>query len=154
MYTPIIRAVTLTVASISLSSCSFFTSSDIDPYYPLLTDSVYSDESLALIETNNIVIKALKSNRYVDVSNYQQVNNVAAIVFNEAEASSSVSIADIQTSHFHRMLESIIKQFACEVYASQQLENSVQFCPFQKKNHWMVGFPLPEEHTRVILTGE
>ena len=31
---------------------------------------------------------------------------------------------------------------------------SVQFCPFQKKNHWMVGFPLPEEHTGVILTGE
>ena len=60
---------------------------------------------MVAIEVNNIVIKAIKSNRYVSVSDYQGVNDVANIVFNEAEVSSAVSISDVQSSLFHHALE-------------------------------------------------
>ncbi|WP_114785770.1 hypothetical protein [Vibrio tetraodonis] len=143
MRTHIIEAVILTVACTILSSCSYFSSTTREPYYPRLSNSIFSDESLTLIETNNVVIKAIKSNRYVSVSDFQGVNDVAKIVFNEAEVSSAVSISDVQTSLFHHALESIIKQFTCEVFTSKHPNSSIQLCPLSKSATMSAEHALP-----------
>ena len=142
MHTHIIKAVILTVTCVIISSCSYFSSTTRQPYYPLLSNSIFSDESLTLIETNNIVIKAIKSNRYVSVSDYQGVNDVANIVFNEAEVSSAVSISDVQNSLFHHALESIIKQFTCEVFTSKHTNSSIQLCPLSKNATKTAALPF------------
>ncbi|WP_239424326.1 hypothetical protein [Vibrio galatheae] len=106
-----------------------FTSDARDPYYPLLRDSTYSEEEIAVIESDNVLKSALKHNHYVLVDDQNQVNQSVDKVFAEAIRNRAISITDLKDKPFHQGLETIIKQFTCELYASQQPSDSVQLCP-------------------------
>ncbi|WP_252036524.1 MULTISPECIES: hypothetical protein [Vibrio] len=121
------------VLGLGLTACSFFSAPEREPYYPTLRDAVYSDEDIRVIESNNILKTAIKSNHYVQVADRAAVNNNAHKIFAEILNSSTILLSDIQNSRFHDGLEFIIKQFTCELYASQQPSDSVQLCPFSSQ---------------------
>ena len=118
---------------LGLTACSMFSEPKREPYYPPLRDTVYSDEDITVIESNNVLKAAIKSNQYVNVANYNNVNGTADKVFAEVLNSSAVTLKDIQNEQFHQGLETIIKQFTCELYASKQPADSVQLCPLSSK---------------------
>ncbi|MBU2898835.1 hypothetical protein [Vibrio hepatarius] len=128
-----VKTIALTLLVLNITACSLFSLTDREPYYPLFRDSVYTDDSVTIIDTNNVVRKAIKSNDYVNVSDHEAVNNNASKIFSEAITSSATSIKDIQNTYFHNGLEAVIKQFTCEMYASQQPANSVQLCPLSSE---------------------
>lgn len=132
MNKPVSKATILALVLVGLNACSLLSKTDRQPYYPFFTYSVYSDADVSLIETNNVVAKAIRSNHYVRVSDIGAFNSNIDKVFSEALTSYSVSIDDIKTQGFHHGIESIIKQFACEVYVSQQPADSIQLCPLSK----------------------
>ncbi|KGY12945.1 hypothetical protein NM22_07765 [Vibrio tubiashii] len=115
------------------TGCSMFDSTKHKPYYPLLRDSHYSDEDVTVIESDNVLKSALKHNDYVSVEDRDRVNQSVDIVFAEAIDSHAVSVKDLKGNLFHDGVEQLIKQFTCELYASQQPENSVQLCPKSNK---------------------
>ncbi|ERB62978.1 hypothetical protein N779_23280 [Vibrio coralliilyticus OCN008] len=133
MQTPIGKTSIAVALGLSLTACSMFSEPKREPYYPALRDTVYSDEDITVIESNNVLKTAIKSNQYVNVADFDEVNNNAAKVFAEVLNSSSVTVKDIQNKQFHEGLKTIIKQFTCELYASKQPADSVQLCPLDSK---------------------
>ena len=133
MQTPIGKTSIAVALGLSLTACSMFSEPKREPYYPALRDTVYSDEDITVIESNNVLKTAIKSNQYVNVADLDEVNNNAAKVFAEVLNSSSVTVKDIQNKQFHKGLKTIIKQFTCELYASKQPADSVQLCPLDSK---------------------
>jgi len=110
-----------------------FSQPELTPYYPSIRDSTYSDEKISVIESNNVLKSAIKQNRYVPVNDTVKVNNNAATIFSEVVASNSLSITDLYQDEFHLGLETLIKQFTCELYASQQSADTIQVCPQSQK---------------------
>lgn len=113
----------------TLSGCSLFYGDEREPYYPLLRDTTYSEDSVTVIETDNVVKSAIRHNELVLVEEHDKVNQSIYKVFAEAIDSRSVTVDDLKGEKFHKSLELIIKQFSCELFASQQPVNSVQLCP-------------------------
>lgn len=112
-----------------LVGCSIFSAPERTPYYPLLSQSTYSSDDDEVISTDNVLKSAIKHNDYVMVEETSDVNDSVEKVFAEAINSHSVSTQDLKSDPFHRGVELIIRQFTCELYASQQPDNSVQLCP-------------------------
>ncbi len=110
-----------------------FSQPERTPYYPSIRDSTYSDEKISVIESNNVLKSAIKQNRYVPVNETAKVNNNAATIFSEVVASNTLSITDLNQDEFHQGLEALIKQFTCELYASQQSADTIQVCPQSQK---------------------
>ena len=80
--------------------------------------------------------------------------DVVEMSSNNGKSSCRCTLTELQTGQQQRIVLRLKDADQKEKECEKVFSFSVQFCPFQKKNHWMVGFPLPEEHTRVILTGE
>ncbi|EGA70419.1 hypothetical protein VISI1226_00100 [Vibrio sinaloensis DSM 21326] len=122
-------ALAATLATPMLFGCSLLAEPQREPHYPLLRDSIYSDEEIPVIESDNVLKTAIKENRFAPVIENEAINNNAAKVFAEVLQSRSLAIQDLQGEEFHRGLEMLIKQFTCELYASKQPKDSVQLCP-------------------------
>lgn len=115
--------------AIALTGCSMFTSPERVPYYPEITGATYDNNETAVIETDNIFKSAIEQNRFIPVNDFGLINQVTDQVFVELENSPQFTYIDLQNALFHRGVESLIKQFSCELFASQQPRNSVQICP-------------------------
>ncbi|MEZ8100923.1 hypothetical protein [Vibrio bivalvicida] len=113
----------------NIAGCSLFFADEREPYYPLLRNSTYSGDDIAVIETDNVLKSAVKHNDFVLVEDGARVNQSVDKVFAEAINNHSVSVEDLKGEEFHQGLELIIKQFTCELYASQQPVDSIQLCP-------------------------
>ncbi|MEF1291046.1 hypothetical protein QTO00_14620, partial [Vibrio sp. M260118] len=127
------KLILISLLTAGATGCSVFGSTQHQPYYPLLRDSHYSDEDVTVIETDNVLKSALKRNDYVPVEDRNRVNQSVDKVFAEAIDSHAVSVEDLKGSLFHDGVEQLIKQFTCELYASQQPKDSVQLCPQSNK---------------------
>jgi len=129
MHSLTVKSVVTGMMAANIAGCSLFWADGREPYYPLLRDSTYSDEEVAVIETDNILSSAVKHNDYVLIEDKERVNQSVDKVFAEAINNHFVPIENLKSPPFHRGLELIIKQFTCELYASQQPVNSIQLCP-------------------------
>lgn len=127
------KLILISLLTAGATGCSVFGSTQHQPYYPLLRDSHYSDEDVTVIETDNVLKSALKRNDYVPVEDRNRVSLSVDKVFAEAIDSHAVSVEDLKGSLFHDGVEQLIKQFTCELYASQQPKDSVQLCPQSNK---------------------
>ena len=115
-----------------LTGCSGFELSKISDHYPTLNVATFSDENTQLDSSPNIIKSAIEHNEYVRVEDTQKVNQYIYKIFAEAELNEVVSINELKNNLFHSALELIVKQFTCELYASMQPSNSIQFCPRER----------------------
>jgi len=132
----VLKAKTLLLTAVTssfLTGCSFFSAPEREPYYPLLRDATYSNEEIAVIESDNVLKSAIKQNHVVAVAQTQEVETTFDKVFAEAEWSEGISLDDLKSEQFHDGLELLIKQFSCELYASKQPDDSIQLCPQSNK---------------------
>jgi len=129
MHSPTTKSILAGLIAANISGCSLFFADEREPYYPLLRDSIYSDEELTVIETDNVLKSAVRHNDFVLVEDEARVNQSVDKVFAEAINNHAVSVEDLKGSQFHKGLEQIIKQFTCELYASRQSHDTVQLCP-------------------------
>ncbi len=119
--------------SLLLSGCAFFSAPEREPYYPLLSEATYSDEEIAVIESNNVLKSAIKQNALISIEKQNEIEASFNKVFAEVENSEGFSFEDLKTPSFHYALKTIVQQFSCEVYASQQDANTIQLCPQNEK---------------------
>ncbi|MCY9845562.1 hypothetical protein [Vibrio caribbeanicus] len=112
-----------------LIGCSGFDLDKAPGHYPTLGLATFSDASVQLANSPNIVKSAIEHNEFVKIKNIDKVNRYIPRIFAEANLNEVVSINDLKNAPFHSALELIVKQFTCELYASMQPSNSVQFCP-------------------------
>lgn len=115
--------------SLLLNGCAFFSDAEREPYYPLLSEATYSEEEIAVIESNNVLKSAIKQNALISIEKHNEIEAAFNRVFAEVENSEGFSFEDLKTPTFHRTLKAIVQQFSCEVYASQQDANTIQLCP-------------------------
>lgn len=133
MHKPLLKTTFAGLLASTLFGCSMFSAPDREPYYPQVRDVYYSAEEIPVIESNNVLKTAIKQNQFVAVIEKSDVNQSTEKVFAEIADSQTVTLTDLQGELFHAGLETIIKQFSCELYASQQPSNSVQLCPQSNK---------------------
>tara|TARA_Y100001956_G_C4116298_1_gene185067 strand:+ start:276 stop:1046 length:771 start_codon:yes stop_codon:yes gene_type:complete len=115
--------------TVSLLGCSNFLDSARKPHYPTIRDAIYSSDGTTVIESNNVLKRAVKENRVIPLASKELVNSNAATLFAEIIGNRGIGPQDLYGSEFHYSLEQLIKQFTCELYASQQPEESIQLCP-------------------------
>jgi hypothetical protein len=129
------KALTFSTITISLllSGCAFFSTPEREPYYPLLSEATYSDDEIAVIESNNVLKSAIKQNALINLEKQNEIEASFSKVFAEVENSEGFSFEDLKTPSFHQALKTIVQQFSCEVYASQQDANTIQLCPQHEK---------------------
>lgn len=117
------------ITSLLLSGCAFFSPPEREPYYPLLSEATYSSEEIAVIESNNVLKSAIKQNVLISLEKQNEIETSFSKVFAEVENSEGFSFEDLKTPSFHQALKTVVQQFSCEVYASQQDANTIQLCP-------------------------
>lgn len=118
-----------TMALLNLNGCSLFDADQRQPYYPLLSDATYSEQELGVIQSDNILTQAIRNNHFLAVNETSTLNQTFDKLFAEATNNQAVSIDDLIESEFHQNLALLIKQFSCELFASQQPVDSIQLCP-------------------------
>lgn len=128
-----VQTILLGLTVVTLAGCSMFSPAERQPYYPQIRDVTYSDDDITVIESNNVLKAAIVHNEFVLVEDKHSVNQSFEQVFAEAIENQAVTVEDLKSEQFHLALEEIIKQFSCELYASQQASDSVQLCPQQNQ---------------------
>ena len=121
------------MALLSLNGCSLFNADQRQPYYPLLRDVIYSEQELTVIQSDNILTQAITNNHFLAVNETSKLNQAFDKLFAEATHNQAVSIHDLIESEFHQDLALLIKQFSCELFASQQPADSIQLCPLSNQ---------------------
>ena len=112
-----------------LTGCSGLYLDKAPDHYPTLSLATFSDASVHLATSPNIVKSAIEHNEFVKIKNTDKVNQYIPRIFAEANLNEVVSISDLKNTTFHSALELMVKQFTCELYASMQPYDSVQLCP-------------------------
>lgn len=118
---------------VGLNGCSLFDADQRQPYYPLLREAIYSEQELAVIQSDNILTQAIRNNHFLAVNETSTLNQAFEKLFAEATNNQAVSIDDLIESEFHQNLALLIKQFSCELFASQQPVDSIQLCPLSNQ---------------------
>ncbi|RTZ14513.1 hypothetical protein EJ063_16490 [Vibrio aquaticus] len=141
MRTPLTKPLLLSLlTSTLLGGCSLFSAPEREPDYPTLGSTYYSSDDTTVIESDNVLKTAIKNNRLIAVSNRSAIEEKFDLLFAEvrqyqtfATDTKPFTNDDLKGEDFHKGLETLIKQFSCELYASQQSSDSVQLCPLNHK---------------------
>ncbi|NAW97709.1 MULTISPECIES: hypothetical protein [unclassified Vibrio] len=114
--------------SLLLSGCIAYNSKPKNPRsYPLLSEAIYSEDDLSLADNPNIIRTAIEENQSVTINDLNALTSQLPIVFPELNL-------HLEQEHsfdarlFQSAVQQLVAQFACELYSSQQMSDSVQMC--------------------------
>ncbi|CAM2819443.1 hypothetical protein VIOR103205_04430 [Vibrio ordalii] len=114
--------------SLLLSGCIAYSSKPENPRsYPLLSEATYSEDALSLADSPNIIRTAIEQNQSVTINDLNALTSQLPIVFPELNLHLAQEHSfDVRL--FQSAVQQLVSQFACELYSSQQMPDSVQMC--------------------------